>query len=288
MSKWARSARVRRVSSHAITAASLRVRSARRVMSSRLPIGVATTKRVPRGLRLGGLFLGFGHEERPLAIQDDLPRDDALLEPLDRRELVHDLEHDFLEDRAEAACARAALEGFLRDRRDRILGELEAHLLEIEVLLYCLTIAFFGSLRIRTSAGSSRSWSGAMIGSRPTNSGMRPYFSRSSGWIIARRSPTRRSSRLLMSAPKPMPDRPTRDSMIFSSPTNAPPQRKSTFEVSTWMNSWWGCLRPPCGGTFATVPSRILSSACWTPSPETSRVIEGFSDFRAILSISSM
>src|SRR5204863_8046102 len=138
MSKWARSARVRRVSSHAITAASLRVRSARRVMSSRLPIGVATTKRVPRGLRLGGLFLGFGHEERPLAIQDDLPRDDALLEPLDGRELVHDLEHDFLEDRAEAACARAALEGFLRDRRDRILGELEAHLLEIEVLLVLL------------------------------------------------------------------------------------------------------------------------------------------------------
>src|SRR5437773_924738 len=66
MSKWARSARVRRVSSHAITAASLRARSARSVMSSRLPIGVATTKRVPRGLRLGGLFLGFGHEERPL------------------------------------------------------------------------------------------------------------------------------------------------------------------------------------------------------------------------------
>src|SRR6266550_8183741 len=125
MSKWARSARVRRVSSHAIRAASLRARSARSVMSSRLPIGVATTKRVPRGLRLGGLFLGFGHEERPLAIQDDLPRDDALLEPLDRRQLVHDLEHDFLEDRAEAARARAALEGFLRDRRDRVLGELE-------------------------------------------------------------------------------------------------------------------------------------------------------------------
>ena len=33
------------------------------------------------------------------------------------------------------------------------------------------------------------------------------------------------------------------------------------------MNSWWGCLRPPCGGTLATVPSRIFSSACCTPSP---------------------
>jgi hypothetical protein len=32
----------------------------------------------------------------------------------------------------------------------------------------------------------------------------------------------------------------------------------------------------------------IFSSACWTPSPETSRVIEGLSDLRLILSISSM
>ena len=44
---------------------------------------------------------------------------------------------------------------------------------------------------------------------------------------------------------------------------------------------------PPCGGTLAVVPSKILSNACCTPSPETSRVIEVFSDLRAILSISS-
>ncbi len=48
-------------------------------------------------------------------------------------------------------------------------------------------------------------------------------------------------------------------------------------------NSCCGCLRPPCGGTEATVPSMILSSACWTPSPDTSRVIEGLSDLRADL-----
>ena len=35
-------------------------------------------------------------------------------------------------------------------------------------------------------------------------------------------------------------------------------------------------------------PSMILSSACCTPSPDTSRVIEGLSDLREILSISSM
>ena len=88
--------------------------------------------------------------------------------------------------------------------------------------------------------------------------------------------------------PKPMLRFPTRSSMIFSSPSNAPPQMNRMFVVSIWMKSWCGCLRPPCGGTLATVPSRIFSSACCTPSPETSRVIDGLSVLRAILSISSM
>ena len=91
-----------------------------------------------------------------------------------------------------------------------------------------------------------------------------------------------------MSAPKPTVFLPMRRSMILSRPANAPPQMKRMFVVSIERNSWCGCLRPPWGGTEATVPSRILSSACWTPSPETSRVIDGLSAFRAILSTSSM
>ena len=39
---------------------------------------------------------------------------------------------------------------------------------------------------------------------------------------------------------------------------------------------------------LAMVPSISFSSACCTPSPDTSRVIEGLSDLREILSISSM
>ena len=127
-----------------------------------------------------------------------------------------------------------------------------------------------------------------MTGRRPTNSGIRPYLSRSS-WMrccsgfspvsIAstrrRRSPSARACRCAW---------PT----ISSSPSNAPPQMKRMLRVSIWMYSWCGCLRPLWGGTLATVPSMILSSACCTPSPETSRVIEGLSDLRAILSISSM
>jgi hypothetical protein len=75
---------------------------------------------------------------------------------------------------------------------------------------------------------------------------------------------------------------------IFSSPSKAPPHTKRILVVSTWTKSWFGCLRPPWGGTEAMVPSMSLSSACCTPSPDTSRVIEGLSDLREILSISSM
>ncbi|MEA2406927.1 MAG: ATP-dependent Clp protease ATP-binding subunit ClpX [Thermoleophilaceae bacterium] len=95
----------------------------------------------------------------------------------------------------------------------------------------------------------------------------------------------RRSAESLL---KPSGRLPTREPMMCSSPAKAPPTMNSTLVVSIWMNSWCGCLRPPCGGTEAAVPSRIFSSACCTPSPETSRVIEGFSLLRAILSISSM
>ena len=69
---------------------------------------------------------------------------------------------------------------------------------------------------------------------------------------------------------------------------SVPPQMKRILVVSTCRNSCCGCLRPPCGGTEATVPSMILRSACCTPSPETSRVIDGLSDLREILSTSSI
>ena len=77
-----------------------------------------------------------------------------------------------------------------------------------------------------------------------------------------------------------MPEPLLRCAMIFSRPAKAPPQMNRMLVVSTCRNSCCGCLRPPCGGTEATVPSMIFSSACCTPSPDTSRVIEGLSDLR--------
>ncbi len=94
--------------------------------------------------------------------------------------------------------------------------------------------------------------------------------------------------RLRTSAPKPIPLFSERLRMIFSRPSNAPPHTNRILVVSTCTKSWLGCLRPPWGGTEAIVPSMSFRSACCTPSPETSLVIEGLSDFLEILSISSM
>ena len=87
---------------------------------------------------------------------------------------------------------------------------------------------------------------------------------------------------------KPIDLLPRRRLMMSSSPTKEPAQMNRMFVVSSWMYCCSGCLRPPCGGTLATVPSSIFSNACCTPSPETSRVIETFWEVFPILSISSM
>src|SRR5262249_9814838 len=91
-----------------------------------------------RAAPLRRLFLGFRDENRLLVTQDHLARDHTLLEPLDRGKLVHDLEHHLFQDGAESAGARAPLESLASDRGDGIVGELEPHLLEIEVLLLLL------------------------------------------------------------------------------------------------------------------------------------------------------
>ena len=153
---------------------------------------------------------------------------------------------------------------------------------------YCFTRAFRGSTRILTSASASSWETEPTTGRRPTNSGIRPNLMRSSGRTSANSAPRSFSPGDRTSAPKPTPVPPWRLSISCSRPANAPPQMNKMFVVSIWRNSWWGCLRPPWGGTAADVPSRIFSRACCTPSPETSRVMDGFSLLRATLSISSM
>ena len=99
------------------------------------------------------------------------------------------------------------------------------------------------------------------------NSGISPYSIRSSGSTRSNISPVSFWSRERIEAPKPTPLWPIRRSITLSRFANEPPQTNRMLVVSIVRNSWWGCLRPPCGGTEAVVPSRILSSACCTPSP---------------------
>ena len=50
--------------------------------------------------------------------------------------------------------------------------------------------------------------------------------------------------------------------MTLSKPANAPPTINNILAVLTCKKSPCGCLRPPCGGTEATVPSINFNRAC--------------------------
>ena len=97
-----------------------------------------------------------------------------------------------------------------------------------------------------------------MTGSRPTNSGIMPNSSRSSVVTLPSSSPSSVCCSAWVWLPKPIVLRPTRRAMMLSRPTNVPPQMNRMFVVSIWMYCCSGCLRPPCGGTLATVPSSIF------------------------------
>ena len=155
-------------------------------------------------------------------------------------------------------------------------------------LLYCFINEFFGSFKILTNEPSSSSSKVANIGILPTNSGISPYLIKSSGSKFFISSPDGWSWKCFTFAPKPIEVSEPLLAITLSNPEKAPPQINKMLVVSTCKNSCWGCFLPPWGGTLAIVPSIILSKACCTPSPDTSLVIEGFSDFLLILSTSSM
>ena len=148
--------------------------------------------------------------------------------------------------------------------------------------------AFFGSVKIRTSADLSRS-SKPRHGQAANKFGDEAVANQVAGlhlleqFGVALRGVVGHSIRVEAEGAAP-----TRASIIFSSPTKAPPHKKRKFVVSTGVNSWCGDFGRLAEERWRTVPSKILSRACWTPSPETSRVIEGFSSFLAILSSSSI
>ena len=103
--------------------------------------------------------------------------------------------------------------------------------------LYCFTNAFFGFVTISINAFLSNSSSVAIIGKRPTNSGINPNFSKSCGNICLKISLLFKSLLLSITAPKPIDFLPILSFTIFSNPSKAPPQINNIFEVSTCKNS---------------------------------------------------
>src|SRR6266404_6249511 len=240
---------------------------------------------VTQSIRIG---FSVHRTQRPRGALDDLFRDHDFLYAFEARQVEHRVEQDTFYDRAQSARPGPAVDGLAGNGAKRLLRQREIDRLHLEQPLVLFHSAFLGWVRMSLREGSSRSSSVATTGSRPTNSGIRPYFKRSSGSTSRKISPALRSSGARTLALKPIEAERPRAEMIFSSPLKAPPHTNRMLVVSTCRNSCCGCLRPPCGGTDAIVPSMILSKACCTPSPETSRVMDGLSDLREILSISSM
>ena len=225
---------------------------------------------------------------RPFAVDVERPGiavhyslgDDHLLDPVEAGQVEHRLEQDRLHDGAEAAGAGLALDGALRDRGERIGVEVQLDVLHLEeplVLLDQRVLRLGQDLHERDLV--------EVLERRHDRQPADEFrdqaeLQRSSGSTRRNSSPVLRSSGDPTVAPKPIDVLRPRSEMILSRPEKAPPQMNRMLVVSTCRNSCCGCLRPPCGGTLAIVPSMIFSSACCTPSPDTSRVIDGLSDLR--------
>jgi hypothetical protein len=156
----------------------------------------------------------------------DLLRNHHFLDPLEVGQVEHGVEQNGLHDRAQATRPGPPLDRLGGDGTERFLSKAEVDALHLEqpALLHR---AFFGSTNIRLSAISSRSSRVAITGSRPTNSGINPYFSKSSGSTSRKLSPALRSSSASTLAPKPIEVERPRAEMIFYRPELRPGARRA-------------------------------------------------------------
>src|SRR5215831_7114755 len=71
-------------------------------------------------------------------VLDHVSGDDALLDVIVGRDLIHDIEHQILDDDLESPRADVARERFLGDRLDSVVGEAQMDVLELEHRLVLL------------------------------------------------------------------------------------------------------------------------------------------------------
>ena len=143
-----------------------------------------------------------------------------------------------------------------------------------------------------------------MIGNLPTNSGISPYLTkirrlRPGHDFVERLIRSMVVVRLLsevvvqFTSPerglKPIDARCTLRDDLLQAVKRTATNEQNMRRVDGQCISIPGFFRAPSFGTVTVVPSQILSNACWTPSPETSRVMDTFSPpFLDTLSISSI
>src|SRR5438445_8199990 len=133
----------------------------------------------------------FDQQRRGLAI-DHVLRDHALADLALGGDLVHHVEHHLFKDGAEAPRASLLLNALRATATMALSVNFNFTFSNARSFSYCLRSAFLGSVRMRMSDFSSSSSSVAATGSRPTNSGISPYLSRSSGctcdsrWLVRR------------------------------------------------------------------------------------------------------
>ena len=156
-------------------------------------------------------------------------------------------------------------------------------------LEYCFVSAFFGSLMDAHEGGFVQLIQRSDNRQPPPiNSGIRPNFNRSSGWTSCRSSWlfSHLFLRRLTAKPHPFTSSPLAND-VLKPDKRAAADEKDIGRVHL-KELLLRVLSATLQGTLAIVPSIIFSSACCTPSPETSPVIDGLSAFREILSISSI
>src|SRR4029450_10312668 len=100
--------------------------------------GAALPARPLRGLPVAGDQGGVD------AAGDDVGGDHTAADVVARRQVVLDVEEDLLEDRPQAAGARAALDRLVGDRLEGVVGELQLHPVELEELAVLLDQGVLG------------------------------------------------------------------------------------------------------------------------------------------------
>src|SRR5713226_5945107 len=204
-------------------------------------------------------------------------------------QVVHEFQHEVFENHAQAARANLALKSQLRDGLESVVGEAQADVFEFEEALILLEerVFRFGEdaheralVEIVHDAGEGQAadkFGNQAVADQITRLHLLEQF----GVALLRRGGSGIGVEAERAAAGALLDN-------FFEADEGPTADEQNVGGIDGGEFLVGCLRPPWGGTLATVPSKILSNACCTPSPETSRVMEGFSSFLAILSISSI